>query len=247
MPSLAGAALAQPHPDLVVVEAAAAEAGLLTFLEAPERAGLPLVVVAGDPDADAAGALLPFNVVAFLSPEDAEEALEPLVAAWARPAAERLAERRQDRYWSEQDRIAALERDAERVAKRLAELRLERAGDPAARRPVDAARIRAHIKARRLRERFFPADLFADPAWDILLDLAAAQREGIRVSVSSLCIAAAVPTTTGLRWIKAMVDRGMLVREPDPADARRAFIAMAPHTASAMDACMEACFNLPGL
>jgi len=37
----------------------------------------------------------------------------------------------------------------------------------------------------------------ADPAWDMLLDLTAARAESRAVSVSSLCIAAGVPTTTG--------------------------------------------------
>jgi hypothetical protein len=44
-----------------------------------------------------------------------------------------------------------------------------------------------------MREQFFGPDLFADPAWDILLDLYAARLEQQRVAVSSLCIAAAVP------------------------------------------------------
>jgi hypothetical protein len=79
--------------------------------------------------------------------------------------------------------------------------------------------LREIIKLRRMRERYFPPDLFADPAWDILLDLKAARQEGQHVSVSSLCIAAAVPPTTALRWITAMTESGMLVRRQDPADA----------------------------
>ena len=95
--------------------------------------------------------------------------------------------------------------------------------------------LREIIKLRRLRERFFPPDLFADPAWDILLDLKAAAQEGQHVSVSSLCIAAAVPPTTALRWISAMTDSGMLVRRQDPADARRVFIELSPETSAKMD------------
>lgn len=40
----------------------------------------------------------------------------------------------------------------------------------------------------RARGPFFARELFGDPAWDILLDLAAAQVEHTRVSVTSLCI-----------------------------------------------------------
>lgn len=103
----------------------------------------------------------------------------------------------------------------------------------------DAATIRALLRARRARDRFFASDLFSDPAWDMLLDLAAARLEGRQVSVSSLCIAAAVPTTTALRWIKRMCDDGLLVRIEDPADRRRAFIAMSDATSAAMTACLR--------
>jgi DNA-binding MarR family transcriptional regulator len=98
-----------------------------------------------------------------------------------------------------------------------------------------AALIRDLIRQRRLRADFFPSDLFADPAWDILLDLAAARHEGTKVSVSSLCIAANVPTTTALRWIKALGDAGLLERQPDPGDGRRSFIALTERTAALME------------
>ncbi len=87
-----------------------------------------------------------------------------------------------------------------------------------------ARAIRNMLKLRRRRESYFDKNLFADPAWDILLDLFAAQIEGKKVSVSSLCIAASVPPTTGLRWISAMTEDGLLLREHDPEDARRVFI-----------------------
>ncbi len=96
---------------------------------------------------------------------------------------------------------------------------------------VDAAMIRETIKLRRMRDDHFKADLFADPAWDILLDLMAAQMEGKTVSVSSLCIAAAVPPTTALRWVTGMTESGMLVRRLDPTDARRVFIELSQDTA----------------
>jgi hypothetical protein len=98
--------------------------------------------------------------------------------------------------------------------------------------PVEAGpkapAIRELIKLRRLRDQHFPADLFADPGWDILLDLFAAKLEGKSVSVSSLCIAAAVPPTTALRWITTMTEHGALVRKQDPNDARRVFIELSP-------------------
>ena len=91
---------------------------------------------------------------------------------------------------------------------------------------TDPAVVRDVIRARRMRSTFFADDLFADPAWDMLLDLYAAVLENRRVSVSSLCIAAAVPGTTALRWIGSMVEAGLFERYADPQDRRRAFISL---------------------
>lgn len=99
---------------------------------------------------------------------------------------------------------------------------------------VTAAQVRDLLRARRMRADFLPADLFADPAWDMLLDLLAARLDGVRVSVSSLCIAAAVPPTTALRWIKTLTDQGLVDRRADPHDGRRVFIALADETADAL-------------
>ena len=106
--------------------------------------------------------------------------------------------------------------------------------------PARAAAIREVIRARRLREELFGPGLFADPAWDILLDLTAARIEGRSVAVSSLCIAAAVPPTTALRWIKQLTEGGMLRRVADPVDGRRVFIELTEHAAAAMMAYFSA-------
>lgn len=129
--------------------------------------------------------------------------------------------------------INALSAEAGRIADQLARLAAEqRAGpDPIA---VDARLVRRIIKLRRDRERYFPAEIFADPAWDMLLDLTAARLEGKRVPVSSLCIAAAVPTTTALRWIRSLTEAGLLDRYTDPSDARRSHIEIAETAATAM-------------
>ena len=80
-----------------------------------------------------------------------------------------------------------------------------------------------------IRYRGFRAEIFgeknvADPAWDMILDLALARLEHRRVSVTSLCIASRVPATTALRWIASMEEQAMFERNPDPLDRRRAYI-----------------------
>jgi len=94
--------------------------------------------------------------------------------------------------------------------------------------------VRKVIRARRLRARYFAEDLFADPAWDMLLDLLQAEISHLRVPVSSLCIAAAVPATTALRWLKTMVKQGLFLRRADPHDGRRVFVELAPATSDAL-------------
>lgn len=98
----------------------------------------------------------------------------------------------------------------------------------------DPRLVKRIIRARRARSKYFDDEMFADPAWDILLDLTAARAEHRRVSVSSLCIAAGVPPTTALRWISQMVESGLLERTQDREDKRRAFIALTDRTADAM-------------
>ncbi len=109
--------------------------------------------------------------------------------------------------------------------------RLVRATRPAL---PDPRLVRRIIRQRQLRARFFEGDLFADPAWDMLLDLAAARAEHTRVSVTSLCIASGVPPTTALRWIGQMTDAGLLCRVEDETDRRRAFITLTDKAADAM-------------
>jgi DNA-binding MarR family transcriptional regulator len=106
--------------------------------------------------------------------------------------------------------------------------------DKSAAPEIDAETVRTVIRARRLRSRFFTEELFADPAWDMLLDLLQAEIAQLRVPVSSLCIAAAVPATTALRWIKTMTEQGLFVRRADPHDGRRVFVELAPTASDAM-------------
>lgn len=98
----------------------------------------------------------------------------------------------------------------------------------------DPRLVRKIIRQRQQRARFFEGDLFADPAWDMLLDLTAARVEHVRVSVTSLCIASGVPPTTALRWIGQMTDAGLLQRVDDETDRRRAFITLTDKASDAM-------------
>ena len=184
-------------------------------------------------------AALPQGQCHFLVDADDVEAMPILAGVFERGSMDRLHDRDRDVEFGSPHRISDELAVFERTLARMAEPEQQNAvsDKPVSFRPapqgsflgfprstamaIDDATVnlRDIIKQRRLRDRFFQPDLFADLAWDILLDLKAAAQEGQQVSVSSLCIAAAVPPTTAPRWITAMTESGMLLRRQDPSDA----------------------------
>ena len=67
------------------------------------------------------------------------------------------------------------------------------------------------------------ADLLGDPAWDMLLDLFVNRGRRL-VTVSSACLAARVPQTTALRWLKTIEGRGLVRRNAHPSDQRSSYV-----------------------
>ena len=74
------------------------------------------------------------------------------------------------------------------------------------------------------RQMLLDVDLLGEPAWDMLLDLFIADFEHRKVSVTSACIASRVPTSTALRWVRMLEQRGLFERVDDAADGRRSWI-----------------------
>ena len=101
------------------------------------------------------------------------------------------------------------------------------------------SKIEVILQQRRQRHRFFDPELFADPAWDILLVLALAELQFRRMSVGRLCDASNVPTTTALRWVKHLADKGHVVRVPDRLDNRRSYIELSDSASEAMRMYLE--------
>ena len=106
--------------------------------------------------------------------------------------------------------------------------------------PAVEQQLRRIVKTRAIRREYFDAELFADPAWDILLDLYAAELAQQRVSVSKCCLGANVPATTALRHIESLSKKGLIVRSPDPLDARRTFVSLSESASAAMQAFLSA-------
>ena len=95
---------------------------------------------------------------------------------------------------------------------------------PAKPRNASVTWARKLYQLRRRRAAYFDAALFAEPAWDMLLDLFVAEIEGRRVQVLTACIGAAAPQTTALRWLRALEGRGLVRREYDSKDGRRIYV-----------------------
>lgn len=105
----------------------------------------------------------------------------------------------------------------------------ELAPNPAA--PYDRAGFADRVyRSRRLRTRYFPEDLFADPAWDILLLLYSLEPSGKQISVSAVCASAGVPESTGHRWIERMIHEGLVIREKHPRDRRVNWVRLSDKT-----------------
>lgn len=90
-----------------------------------------------------------------------------------------------------------------------------------------AASIDLAVLARKLydfgqrRSKFFPAELLGEPAWYILLDLYASAGEGRAISVTSASVASGAPTTTGLRMVRMLEEKGLVSRGQVQTDRRR--------------------------
>jgi DNA-binding MarR family transcriptional regulator len=105
--------------------------------------------------------------------------------------------------------------------------------EPLLREP-DPRLLRRIIRNRQLRARHFDQRLFADPVWNMLLELSAARAENVRISVTSLCIASDVPKTTALRWIDQMTREGFFERSMDTSDRRRTYITLTEKALNSM-------------
>jgi len=137
-----------------------------------------------------------------------------------------------------QRRIKALAREVARLGETLDEAltqsELPRFGSGAGGGVSNLELAESMLASRRLREDLFGAEMFADPAWDMLLHLFVNGERGQAVPVSYLCAASAVPQSTALRWIETLANAGFVDRRPDSKDGRRIPVILTPVAAKLM-------------
>jgi hypothetical protein len=97
---------------------------------------------------------------------------------------------------------------------------------------------RSIYRTRRRRLHYFDQSLFADPAWDMMLDLFINKVGASRVSTTSLCLAAGVAQATGIRWVQLLEEQGLLRRFKAPDDGRLVLIEITPHGYRLMRQCL---------
>lgn len=89
---------------------------------------------------------------------------------------------------------------------------------------------------RKPRQSFAPLGALDDVAWELLLELLRAEKVSQRISVSALSISVEhISPTTALRRIRELVKAGHIIRNPDPMDARRDFVTLAPESRTALE------------
>lgn len=79
----------------------------------------------------------------------------------------------------------------------------------------------------------FGEGLFSDPAWDVLLQLYAAELGNRRITVEEIVRTVEAPESTTRRWLGVLCDRGMILVEMDAAD-QKASVVLGPATSDAM-------------
>jgi len=84
----------------------------------------------------------------------------------------------------------------------------------------------AVLAERRLRRRFLPAELFHEPAWDMMLALFVSRDERQPMNIKALVSMSDAPVTTSQRWIEHLHKLRLIDRVIDPTDRRRVEISL---------------------
>jgi DNA-binding MarR family transcriptional regulator len=114
------------------------------------------------------------------------------------------------------DLISLLNREAKEAIQRIAEhLHLSERPRTGLEADWKYRLVSQAYVARRERAGIFDANLFADPAWDILLAMFREHLAGRRMSADAAIEASDVPPSTGARWLGTLERRGLVTKIED--------------------------------
>jgi DNA-binding MarR family transcriptional regulator len=135
----------------------------------------------------------------------------------------------------DEHRLVSLDpRDLEDLRRLIAKLHPDRRpGCPSGQSPVQAhndadpliQQARLLLDNRRKRVAIFGPQMFAEPAWEMILTLYV-EGGGRRHTQTSLVELSGASRSTGMRWIDYLVGEGLICREEHPTDRRRNFVSL---------------------
>jgi len=137
-------------------------------------------------------------------------------------------------------RLAAVAEEFSGRAEAMATWQVETVQPAAVRQAARVAQVETLIEARRLRRRVLPAELFHEPAWDMLLSLYLSWHKGETLFVKTLVAKTAAPSTTSQRWIEHIARLGLVTRVVDPTDRRRIEVMLSQAGLEAIDEYLSA-------
>jgi len=97
------------------------------------------------------------------------------------------------------------------------------------------------------RKKSFPDIKFADPYWDIIINLAIDFDRGKETSIKAACLSSGVSTTTTLRCLGELERIGVIQRSADPSDRRRFFIRLTDQSRHSLDAWLRNSLRTVGM
>jgi hypothetical protein len=137
--------------------------------------------------------------------------------------------------------INEIQRQLESLRARLCDTRAASAGELDTHDRIGLVRNIRHARA--IRRNLFVGNLFSDPGWEILLDVYLSELEQRRISISKIGVSS-IPASTTLRWLTKLEEVGLVRKEADRIDARRAFVSLTDTGLQMMDAYLDQCWPL---
>ena len=131
----------------------------------------------------------------------------------------------------------------DRLAKAASELEFKESSTPEpglAERQVLCEIAKEVFRARAVREEYFPAQVFGEYAWDILLLLYIETSRAKRISLAALAAQISAPIAVVLRWIAYLETDQIVLVTSDPNDENVKLAELCEASASTMDRCLKA-------
>lgn len=86
---------------------------------------------------------------------------------------------------------------------------------------IELAKVAILLRRKgKVREKYLPRDLIAEPVWEMLLELFVQFSGGALISTKSLVISSGAPSTTALRYIDRLEEEGLVERSQSYDDGR---------------------------